>query len=117
MKPKAEVSSFCGEGFDTFEKKCLEGENDSYICTLIRNDSVEEFITNFSQISNSIFETNLFLIENIPTIIEYASFFGSIQIFQYLKYNNIKLEPSLWLCAIHGKNAEIIQKINLIRNA
>lgn len=123
VKLKAEVSSFCGEDFDTFEKNCLEGENDSYICTLIRNDSIEEFVTYISQtqiplsskISNSIFETKLFLIENKPTIIEYASFFGSIQIFQYLKYNNVKLEPSLWLYAIHGKNAEIIHLLEQLK--
>ena len=43
------------------------------------------------------------------TLIEYAAFFGSIQIFNYLKLNKISLTPSLWKYAIHGNNAEIIQ--------
>ena len=76
-----------------FDEKLKIGENDSYICHLIRNDSIEKFVifvnqTNLnlsSQIKSSIFETNLFLIKNDETtLIEYAAFFGSIQIFQYL---------------------------------
>ena len=35
-------------------------------------------------------------------------FFGSIQIFNYLRMNDAELTSSLWLYAIHGKNAEII---------
>lgn len=42
------------------------------------------------------------------SIIEYASFFGSIQIFQYLIMNKVELKPSLWLYAIHSQNAELI---------
>ena len=78
--------------FTDYEKKREEGENDSYICSLIRQDSVEEFIAHVnrfnispkSEISPSIFETNPFLIDNKNTsLIEYSAFFGSIQIFQY----------------------------------
>ncbi|KAK8857366.1 hypothetical protein M9Y10_015771 [Tritrichomonas musculus] len=103
--------------FDRFEEKQNEGENDSFICSLMRSDSVEQFIeyvnrTNISlrsELMPSIFETNSFLIENkSTTLIEYSVFFGAIQIFQYLKLNNIELEPSLWLYAIHSRNAEII---------
>lgn len=39
------------------------------------------------------------------------SFFGSIKIFQYLMLNEIQLEPSLWLYAVHGDNSEIIQAL------
>ena len=42
------------------------------------------------------------------TLIEYAVFFGSIEIFQFLRLNNIELKPSLWFYAIHGDNAEMI---------
>lgn len=101
---------------ENFEEKRKEGQNDSYICGLIRKDSVEEFISyvnkvNYplnSEIEPSIFETNLFLNENRPTLIEYAAFFGSIQIFQYLRMNKVSLTPSLWLYAIHSQNAELI---------
>ena len=103
--------------FDGFEEKHNEGENDSFICSLIREDSVEEFIeyvnrSNISlrsQVSPSIFETNSFLIENNKTtLIEYSAFFGAIQIFQYLRMNGVELNPSLWLYAIHSRNAELI---------
>ena len=35
-------------------------------------------------------------------------FFGSIQIIQYLKNNEVQLNESLWLYAIHSQNAELI---------
>ena len=100
--------------YDTdIEIKRKTGENESFICTLIRNDSVEEFISyvNRSNISlhstiikPSIFETNSFLKNKEITIIEYTAFFGSIQIFQYLLFNNVDLEPSLWSFVIHSHN-------------
>ena len=101
---------------DDFENKVKIGENDSYLCELIRNDSINAFIEYInktsiklsSKIEPSVFETNYFLIENDPTIIEYAAFFGSIQIFKFLILNDIELTSSLWLYAIHGKSPEII---------
>ena len=60
------------------------GENDSYICKLIRDDSIEEFIIFVNQgnislasskIKYSICETNTFLMNNEPTLIEYDSNF------------------------------------------
>ncbi|KAK8892416.1 hypothetical protein M9Y10_029643 [Tritrichomonas musculus] len=102
--------------FDNFESKLLEGENDSYICSLIRQDSIEEFVSYVnrlnmpltSEIKHSIFETNSFLIENESTsLIEYSAFFGSIQIFNYLRMMNVELKPSIWLYAIHSQNTEL----------
>ncbi|KAK8871744.1 hypothetical protein M9Y10_007484 [Tritrichomonas musculus] len=109
--------------FDIFNEKRHKGENDSYICSLIREDLVEEFISyvNQSNISlnieviPSIFETHSFLNENFPTLIEYSTFFGSIQIFQYLRMNNIQLKPSLWLYAIHSRNAEMIHLLESLK--
>ena len=96
----------------------LKSDNDCYLGNLIRYDIIDDFISHVSQtnvslskttIKPSIYETNTFLIKNKEsTLIEYAAFFGSIQIFNYLRMNNVKLLPSLWLYAIHGKNAEII---------
>ena len=103
--------------FSTYENKREIGENDTYIGSLIRQDIVEEFITfvnkNNISLSNttipkSFFETNSFLLDKTPTLIEYSSFFGSIKIFKYLQMNNIQLTPSLWLYGIHSNNAEII---------
>ena len=106
------------------------GENDHFICELIRKDSIEDFIVYMNQnnyksnstIKPSNYETNNFLLkkqnedgdekenenEN-PTIIEYSAFFGSIQIFNYLLNNGVELTTSLWYYGIHGNNAEIIQ--------
>ena len=99
-----------------FDELCLMGENDSYISDLIRRDSVEEFITYCTQtntsvnnyINHSIFEINSYLINKTPSLIEYAAFFGSIQIFQYLKLSGAELNPSLWMYVIHGKNSELV---------
>ena len=99
-----------------------KGENDSYLCKLIREDLIKEFIPYLnknrikrnSAITSSIYETNSFLIkkqfqskENI-TLIEYAAFCGSIQILTFLKNENVELTPSLCINAIHSKNAELI---------
>ncbi|KAK8865550.1 hypothetical protein M9Y10_011106 [Tritrichomonas musculus] len=102
---------------DNFEEKRRIGENDSNICEIIRNDQIDDFIINFHKnvfsltmnIEPSIFETNSFLIKRKPTIVKYTLFCGSIQIFSFLCQNNIKLEPSDWIYAIHGRNPEMIQ--------
>lgn len=101
---------------DKFESNRNSGENELYICQLIRNDLVKEFVkyvsqTNYplsSTIKHSIFETNSFLFDKNPTLIEYASFFGSIQVFQFLMNSQISLTPSIWNYAIHGNNSLII---------
>ena len=69
-----------------------KGENGSYICTLIRHDLVEEFISHVhrtnislsSQIKTSIFETNSCLIENKNTsLIEYSAFLVQFKFFDF----------------------------------
>ena len=102
-----------------FQQKRKTGENDNYICQLIRNDLIDEFISYVNKksiflsttVDQSIFETNLFLIKRNPTLIEYASFFGSVQIFRYLYLNGVSLTPSLWIYAIHGNNPELISHL------
>ncbi|KAK8895481.1 hypothetical protein M9Y10_023947 [Tritrichomonas musculus] len=102
---------------DDFSRKRGNGENDDYLCQLIQNDSVVDFITYMEKtnispqltIKPSIYETNSFLYNKHPTLIEYSAFYGSIQIFKYLHHRNAKLKESIWPYAIHGKNAEIIQ--------
>ena len=104
---------------DNFLELRKIGENDSYISKLIREDSVEDFIIYVNKncisrnatINKSVYETNSFLLKNqfhLSRLIEYAAFFGSIQIFTFLKNENVDLTSSLWLNAIHGKNADII---------
>lgn len=87
-----------------FEMKRENGENDHIVCQLIRQDSIKEFqefivqnrIHLDSKIEKSVFETNSFLNENNPTLIEYAAFFGSYEIFKYLIKNEVKLSKSIW---------------------
>lgn len=102
--------------FSIFDEKRRIGENDSYVCELIRNDSIEEFVSYVHQnnisvknarIKDSLFETNTFFIKKNPTFFEYATFFNSIQIFQYIRFNDGYLDSSLWLYAVHSKSPEM----------
>ena len=112
---KQEIEAKINE-IEDFELKRQTGENDSYICHIIRNDMIEDFVsyinrTNLSlssTINQSIFETNPFLLKTQPTLIQYASFFGSIQIIKYLDLNNVTIDESTWLYVIHSRNPELI---------
>lgn len=110
----------------TFNEKRHDGNNDSYISQLIREDRIEEFITHVNQtnlslsktqIEPSLFDTNSHFFQTekkkiiYPTLIEYSAFYGSIQIFQYLLMNNVEIKESLIIHAIHGRNHEIIRLI------
>lgn len=112
-----EMLEFNPNIFLSFEENRLKGVNDSYICSLIQNDSIEEFVQFANQsnlplnstIEPSIFETNPFLIKKEEiSLIEYAAFYGSIKIFQYLRVNKIELTPSLFYYAIHSQDAQLI---------
>ena len=45
------------------------------------------------------------------TLIEYAAFYGSIQIFKYLRSKKVIENNSLYTYAVHGNNLEIIDLI------
>lgn len=100
----------------SFENKRRIGENDSNVCHYIRKNNADEFsayvkkvnLSYSMQTHSSIFETNSFLFKRNPTLIEYAAFVGSTNIFKFLIENGIKLNPSIWLYAIHSNNLEII---------
>ena len=106
--------------FNTDDTKKQIGENEKALCEIIRNDSIVDFIIHINKtnidisktnIQASIYETNPFLSNQNKEIslIEYAAFYGSIQIFNYLRSNHIELTPSIWLYAIHGNSPEMIQ--------
>ena len=102
--------------YDFYEKRRI-GENDNYICRLIQEDMLDDFISYThqnniqldSEVEFSIFETNPLLIKKKPSLIEYASFFGSINIFNYLESSGVDIKPSLWIYAIYGNKPDIIQ--------
>ena len=110
------VNEFSKKLPNDFMKNRKIGQNENHICKLIREDLIDEFISYVNQhnyplnsnIEKSIYETNSLLTKNNPTLIEYASFFGSVQIIKYLYLNKVKLTPSLWIYGIHGDNPELI---------
>lgn len=94
------IDETSNENHEKFLEKREKGENDSYICELIRDDSVQEFIGYInrfniplsSTIKSSIYETNkLFDTDENLSLIDYAAFHGSIQIFRYLRMNNVQI--------------------------
>ena len=115
-KKKSAESDLSKIDMKNFDNNRKLGEDNSYICQLIRYDSIDEFIsfTNqnnlslSSKIQSSIFETNSLLMQKEPTLIEYAAFYRSVKIFQYLQSNHIELTPSLWFYSIHGQKLDLI---------
>lgn len=107
------------EGPEAFDKKRKAGENSLQYCQYIREDSLEDFISYVNEhklplstvIEPSIFETNNFLIQKTPTLIEYAAFFGSMRIINYLLENNVQMPPSIWLYAIHSQSMDLLHLI------
>lgn len=107
-----------------YETKRSIGENDELICKMIRDDDIDKFVPYVNQncislnsnIKSSLYETNSFLIENKnTTLIQYAAFYGSIRIFNYLRMNYVELESSLWLYAIHSNIADMIHLLETIK--
>lgn len=114
-----EIKQFKGENIDIpyfyseeFINKRKEGINHQQICEIIREDSLEKFknyisVNNLSldsEIKPSIFETNHILMVNKTNLIEYATFYGSVEIFNYLVSNGVKLTDSLWQYAVHNNS-------------
>lgn len=101
---------------DSFKENRKVGENDNFVCKLIQNDSIDEYINYSTQhklkpsakIKPSIFETNDFLQGKKINLIEYAAFKGSIQIFKELTQGKQNIDQSIWYYAIQGQNIEII---------
>ena len=100
-----------------FTKARSKGENTSTICQLIREDSIEKFdeyvtkncIDLNGRIQRSIFETNPLLNKKrLPTLIEYAAFYGSVKIFNFLRMKGAKIEPFLMKFAVHSNKADMI---------
>lgn len=101
----------------TIDEKVQIGENDSYICTIIRQDAIQDFVcyinlTNKpfnSFIPFSLFESNSILRKKGKiTMIQYAAFQGSLKILQYMSQKEAEFDQSLWIFGIHSNNAKIL---------
>ncbi|KAK8883948.1 hypothetical protein M9Y10_043050 [Tritrichomonas musculus] len=118
-KHQKEIEKHISDDLNDFDEKRQIGENSSHLCSLIREDSLNEFIIYINQnniplkghIKYSLFETNSYLTKKTPTLIEYSAFFGSINIFNYLHVNGVQYTSKTVLYAIHGRNYEIIHSI------
>lgn len=116
---KTKIDECNKSGPDAFEKRRKAGENYIQFCHFIRKDSLEEFTAYVNEhklslstaIEPSIFETNYFLVNRIPTLIEYCAFFGSLRILNYLIENNVKIPPSIWIYAIHSQSMDLLHLI------
>lgn len=106
---------------EEFLKKRKVGENDDEISSIIRNDSIDEFIEKTKDrksydknVKTTIFETNPFLYKDKISFIEYSAFFGSIKILKHLlnnEENKYDIKYSLLSYAVHSNNDEVIHFI------
>ena len=117
LKSEKIIEEMRKEVEENFYEKRRKGENDNNLCQLIRNNEIVEFIKFVEQSNTSLnsyiktskYETNQLLIDNEEiSLIEYASFYGSIDIIKYMKVKQTKLRKSMWIYAIHSRNAELI---------
>lgn len=104
---------------EQFETYIQNGENEEYMCELMRRDDVDNFIQYIEKVNKSKqsrvyhtqYESHMYLIKNNLSLIEYSSFFGSNEIFTYLQLNQVDLPPELWLTVIHGRNNDLIHSL------
>ena len=118
MKKKIEgiIDLTCNRNIGIFKQKRQNGVNTDLLCELIRNDSIDEFLKKFdTKIMNfdtlvikSRFETDKFLFQNYPSLIQYAAFYGAVKIVKYYLNKKIDYDSSLWIYAIRGNKFEII---------
>lgn len=110
------------QNLDFFNERRNEGENEAKVAQLIRNDNLDEFIeyVNSNKIklnskirSDSPFETNTYLFDREPILLEYSAFFGSLKIFNHLIQNIKKdeIKPKILSYSVHGCNYEIIHQL------
>lgn len=95
---------------EEYESARQNKENESYICSLIREDLIEGFVSDVNRKNNQFLKKHTYLNENEPTLNEYAAFFGSIQFFQFLFLNKVELESSILQYVIHSIFFEITFK-------
>lgn len=105
--------------------KYQKGDQTSHICSLIRRDLIDDFIqyttqTNYSLVTlidPKLYSYHPAFKRQKMTLIEYATFYGAIQIFQYLKLNGAELTQDMFPYSIYSRNPDMIHLVenNLIR--
>lgn len=116
--PQNELLAISEDEKIDFKKKRKVGENETELCKYMRDDDVDGFATFIAQSNmplNATFPVSVFDTNEYPSdstsLMYYATFFGSIEIFKYLYMNDRSLiqEFGLPLAALHGFNFEILQ--------
>lgn len=108
---------------ELFIEQRKNGENDGKLSKMIRNDLIDDFTSLVSQSNldlNSKIEKSLFNPiyndSNEPSLIEYAAYCGSHNIFKYLLMNDARISKNIFWFAIHGRNYDIIHLIENQQN-
>lgn len=110
------VNSIMSNMPEEYEHFRRVGEGYFIIVELIMKDEIDKFISYvnehnlslYNEPEISIIETNPIILKNNPSLIEYAFFYSSIKIINYLIENGVELTSSLWFYAIHSNNLDII---------
>lgn len=102
-----------------FKTKRAQTQSKTPLMQIFIKDSVTEFDVYVKKqksgfLNKSIdpteFETNVFLRSKYRvSLIQYAAFYGSVQILQYLLKENVETDHSLWIFAIYSNNQKIIE--------
>lgn len=109
---KEKLEKYSIDEYHKFEEQRKLAENHNKICEIIRNDSVDDFIS-FVKKNNIEFDklipSSIFQVDNGSSyIIEYAALCGSVQIFQYLINEKIRLPYEYWKYIIRSRNPQMI---------
>ena len=112
------IKEYYSKNMDKYKER-LTFKNIDKINEIILNDSIKEFSKVYKNSKlgiENVFESNVFLLPHDhhfptthPSMIEYAAFCGSLNIFKFLMSKGEKLTPNLWLFAVHSNNLEIIK--------
>lgn len=100
---------------EDYQKFRKYGESHFQLCQFVRNNQVDEFSSYLKQnnydvnifLNRSLFDTNSFLLKDEPTLIEYAFFYGSVDIINFMVDKNVELTSKLWLYAVHSNNKSL----------
>ncbi|OHT10233.1 hypothetical protein TRFO_20532 [Tritrichomonas foetus] len=110
------IDSLKANNWELHKKLMAIGENEDEISKIIREDNIDRFqiissVNRFdfnSKIQNSVYGKYSYISRD-TSLIEYAAFFGAINIFKFLLLNGAKKTESLAKYAVASGNVEIVR--------